>query len=91
MGDVLDSPHIFCHEAVSNTPRVLPPCAKQEATELGQRGRINTRTMSKYTCYAFFAAFGFDAGIGALTTFEEYSPVCGGFGFPRILMTCLQI
>src|SRR5208282_1921407 len=38
----------------------------------------------------FFAGFGFGCATGAFTTFEENSPVCGGFGFPRILITSLR-
>lgn len=36
----------------------------------------------------FFAGFGLVTG--ALTTFDENVPVCGGFGFPRILITSLR-
>jgi hypothetical protein len=38
----------------------------------------------------FFAGFGFVCATGSFTIFDENSPVCGGFGFPRILMTSLQ-
>jgi len=38
----------------------------------------------------FFTGFGFGCVTGAFTTFDENSPVCGGFGFPRILMTSLR-
>jgi hypothetical protein len=40
--------------------------------------------------YDFFAGFGFDRVSGNFATFDENSPVCGGFGFPRILITYLQ-
>lgn len=38
----------------------------------------------------FFEGFGFRFVIGAFTTFEENSPVCGGFGLLRILITSLR-
>jgi hypothetical protein len=36
----------------------------------------------------FFGGFGFV--VGGFTTLDENSPIWGGFGFPRILMTSLQ-
>ena len=48
------------------------------------------RPLSNARYADFFAGFGFGCATGDVTTFDENSPVCGGFGFPRILMTSLR-
>ena len=48
------------------------------------------RTINDVPYDAFFAGFGFGWATGDLTTFDENSPVSGGFGFARILITFLH-
>jgi hypothetical protein len=48
---------------------------------------MTDRPLSNARYVDFFAGFGFACATGDVTAFDENCPVCGSFGFPKILMT----
>jgi hypothetical protein len=67
--------------------KASPPWRRPSSTK---RERPEVNSCLKFAYDDYFSGSGFGTGTGAFTTFDENSPVCGGFGFPRTLMTSLQ-